>query len=261
MKLCRFVLQSDPSVPRSGLFFEDNVYETDGVKALGIYSLDKVRFLAPLRQPPTVRIFDASEGRNGHALHYHYANPTRMGGPMSEFDVPPFIRNLEFTVRVGVVMKDAGAEIDASEAFPFILGFATVLGFQCTEHLVQEVRQGLHWGRSRDFPLVVGPFLTTPEELEDKHRATSDGRLFEWGYTLRVNGEEIAHQKVTMEHSFESMLAYASAGTELQVGDLIAGPELPRPALPSTTLKRYLQPGDTLQVGVEPLGLLTVKIV
>ncbi len=249
MKLCRFVLHEDPSILRAGIFLDDQVYETDGVKAFGIHQLDKVRFLPPLGQPPTVRFFDLADD----GLRYHYVNPTRMGGAMAEFDVPPYARNLDFNVRIGIAIKDSGLAIQKGEAMSFVLGLTTVISFQSFE----DGREDLTWSRSHDFPLLVGPFITTPEELEEK----VVDQAYKFGYTIHVNGEEIMHQEHLMPVSFEQMIEYCSAGNELQGGDLIAGPTLPKLKLAESDLKRPLLPGDTLQVGVDSLGLLTAKII
>jgi PAS domain-containing protein len=98
------------------------------------YPLDRVVFRAPVLHPPSVRIFD----EDGDFL---FANPAAIRAVGEDPDVP----HAEQVERVAAIIGAGGA----------IGGFTP---------LVEWVAPQLRGAKQRDFALVLGPVVTTPDE-------------------------------------------------------------------------------------------------
>lgn len=238
MKLCRFELSQAPGLARSGIFHDGRVYETDGEKAIGVHDPGKVRFLAPVAAPPALRIFEPGPT-------FRYGNGSAILDPDAEIDAPPGIGDLEPEIRVAVVVRDEGEQISADEADEFVLGFTLALGFVGADLLTTD------FIRAVDMPIVVGPLLTTPDELTTQSFAIR----------LNVNGDLVWSGSHEMSLSTREMLVAASRNLAVRVADLMLAPPMALPLLSGTALRRGLRPRDTVQVVAEPLGALSAAIV
>lgn len=236
MKLCRFVLTQDPEVARSGIFHDGRIYETDGKQAIGVHDPSKVRFLAPIGTPPAVRFFD--RGPDG-LLAYRYGNPAAFLDPRSEIDAPPGMTELDLEVRLGVVTGESGEQIDAEEAESFVLGVTIVLAFFGPEFMASDPV------RARDLPSIVGPLLTTPDDLAE---------VTALEVAVFVGEEERIRIQVASGYPAAEMLALASRNVPVRAGELLLAPPLPLPRLGVTPLGRCLLPRDEFRVVVDPLG-------
>lgn len=245
MKLCRFELLDDPGRPRSGIFHENRLYETDGRNPIGVHDLGKIRLLPPIGQPPSVRLLRW----NGERLVSEYGHPAALEGTGAEIDAPTSSEAFDLELRVAVVVKDRGERIDSDEAAGFVLGFTVVLAFVSRSAA----------GDSLDHPLVVGPFLTTPDELAPAPEESFLGG--EWTATLSVNDEPIAGVREQDRGVFERALVERSRYVPMLPGDLVAAPPLALSPLAMGPLGRSLLPGDSVVVTVDKLGALNAKIV
>lgn len=241
MQLCRFELRESPGEARSGIFHENRLYETDGEKAIGVHDLSKIALLPPIQHAPSARFFEDDTA-------FAYRNPANFYGPLAELGVPTSRVGVE--ARVAFILKEAGEQISPDEAMDFVLG-ATLLLAPVMEDICEEERsRGRLPVRGVDLPYAIGPFLTIPEgSLET---------LFTQPYQLKVNGDVVAETEPFLPAVGE-MLRSATEHTTALPGDLIVARKLMLPSVAASRLGRWLQPGDTVQLGSEPLGLLTVK--
>lgn len=245
MQLCRFTLKEDPEAARSGIFHDSRVYETQGMNAVGVHDLSRITFLPPIGMPHVLRAFD----RYGDAWAYSYRNPSAIVGPMAEIDYPGLVRTLDVELRVGIVVKDRGEQIDREEAHEFVLGYTLALCF--AGHELANPDTPLLGGAPFDHPIGVGPFLTTPDVFDPSIEAA---------YVFKVNGEPLFETK-KLGDPFEELLVAASTTLPVSAGELLLGPAMERPSLKNSKLGRALRPGDSVQFGTESLGMLTLRIV
>ncbi|MCE9558489.1 MAG: fumarylacetoacetate hydrolase family protein [Armatimonadetes bacterium] len=230
MKLCRFVLHESPDVVRSGIFHESRVYETQGASAAGIHDLTKLSFYAPMGTAPSIRLFDAlPEG--GDRGKFHYINPAEAQGPLAQVEVPVVGGKLFLNLRLACVVAERGEQLDDEDVASAVLGYTILINFY-TE-------------AGDDIPVVVGPFLVTPEEMD----FVKDHYM-----TIHVNGvlEAQAEEKLASSHE---LLIAASKSLPLQPGDIICGLPL------SLSAHRELIPGQRLSVHIEGLDTLAFSIV
>ncbi len=231
MQLCRFQLRDEDGVIRSGIFHESRLYETDGQQPIGVHDLSKIIMLAPIQSAASFRVFDGE-------LNYQYRNSATYGGPLTEFDAPGGELGIE--ARVVAVIKDAGDRITVDEAEEFILGFTLMLGFVLEDK------------NEHDLPFALGPFLNIPE--------TPLPQIFAKPFQLKVNSEVVAEASTAMP-DFGGMIARATRYNRVLPSDLIGAPAVSFGSLSKSLLGRNLQPGDSIQLVQEELGVLTVKVV
>jgi hypothetical protein len=162
------------------------------------YLLAEVVLLAPVLHPPTVRIFESEDD-------FAFANANAILSPGAEVRVPGGATGLEVRLRTAAVI---GGNEEAA-------GFT----------LLAEARAvGLPSPKDRDFALVLGPVVLTPDE---------------WSPDL--------------EWDWRAALAYAGANTTLRPGDTVAGP--------SRAESARLGSGDSFALAHEQLGTLSGEIV
>ena len=119
---------------------------------------------------------------------------------------------------------------------------------------------GLGSGKARDFATSLGPFLVTPEELEQKIVDRERGIRYNLKLQALVNGEVYSEANLgDMKWAFAEMIAEASRGALLSQGDLIASGCATLGSLQELG-KDYLEPGDEVSLVVELLGKLTNSI-
>jgi 2-keto-4-pentenoate hydratase/2-oxohepta-3-ene-1,7-dioic acid hydratase in catechol pathway len=257
MKLVRFELKADPGTARSGMVYSGKVYETDGANPVAVHEAETVRPLAPIPQPPSIRVFRLDmqpDPSDPDGLSYFYANPAAVVGSGQVVNMPSFTGELSVEPYLAaVVVQDAyGLAPDVAEGV--LLGL-TPMQILVARDAERQVRGPL--GRSHDIAIAVGPVLTTPEELEDVTEVGELGTAFHLAVSLKVNEvERSAGRLEELALKFGSAAAFASQSCTLKEGDLLAiGPLADLAADPIS-----LQPGDQVQLSIERLGTLVTHI-
>ncbi len=257
MKLCRFELKSSPGEIRSGIVYSGKVYETDGSNPVAVYEADQIRPLSPVGQPPSVRVFRCKPGLidADEVPAYFYAAPTALAGASSIIPKPEFVVELDYEPYVVVVIAADGQHVPVEQADDLILGYSLMNVLVSRDAERHEKRVGAGPGRSYDVAIPVGPVLTTPDELEDIVLNAEHGRRMKLTAITRVNGVEKRRGDLAdLPFTFAQAISTASETTPLRTGDLIAlGPI-------AFGDQENLTAGDEVQVAVELLGTLSLKI-
>ena len=115
--------------------------------------------------------------------------------------------------------------------------------------------------KGKDFASSIGPYLVTPDELEDAR----SGRGFDLTMIATVNGAETSRGRWSdIFHGFAELAARASADVRLRPGELLGSGTVGGGCLleiREQTLGRYLTPGDEVTLTIERLGSLSSPIV
>ena len=260
VKLCRFVLIDAPEQPRSGVYHEGRVYETDGERAIGIHEPGTVSFLPPLGAPSAVRVFEGFRRPSGdRGLTYRFLNTTGFRGPNSLGDAPPAAQTLDFDVHVAAAVADFAESVEPREAPSFILGYLIMIVLYDSDMAEEERTLGLPLGPSHDFGGVLGPYLTTPEDLAE-FTLGSDPTEFAWRYRVRVNETEIAAGVNEPPAPASDLLSFSSRLRAVNAGELLAWPALEKPGLDASPLERFLTASDRIEVTVDGLGTLVARL-
>ncbi|MCH8980148.1 MAG: fumarylacetoacetate hydrolase family protein, partial [Armatimonadetes bacterium] len=254
------VLNDTPDEVRSGVYHDGKVYETDGETAIGIHEPADISMLPPIGVPPSIRLFERFDLPHGEpGLTYHYLNPTGLYGPNSEVATPEFTQSLDFDVHIVGAVADSAATVDADEAAELVLGYAVQIVFVAADLVEMEQSHNLPPGPSRDFGTVLGPFLTTPEDLTEFTEGSNPAN-FVWNYTIRVNDVEIQKGSTVADFPFTAMLQFSSRIRPLLPAEILAWPKLEKPALEDSDLGRCLLAGDKVEVAVDGFGTLVARL-
>lgn len=235
----------------------------------------EARLLAPLPRPPSVRCFEAFEAhavadfaRRGSpvppawydAPSFRFANRTAVLDPDALLAMPRS-EQLDFELEVGVVIGRECRDVDPAAALDYIAGLVIVNDWTARDREGVELAAGLGLGKSKDFALSLGPWLVTPDELEDWLNGED---AWDLPMVARVNGRELSRGSLaSMYHTWPAIIAHASRDTVLHPGDVLSsgavgggsildwGPE---------TLGGWLEPDDVVELEVGGLGTLKNRI-
>lgn len=177
------------------------------------YALPEVTFVVPVLHPPSVRVFESQTA-------FAFANPAAMLGPGSNV-VPPADELAALPRLAGVVGADGA-----------VGGFSALLELRAP---------ALDPPKDRDFALVLGPVVVTPDEL----------LVADLDAVVSVDG--CARLRGTLAgFDWEAARSRAAANTVLRTGDLLAGPPLGE--------EGPIGPGAGIELDVAEIGTLAVAV-
>jgi len=234
--------------------------------------LARVLLRAPMPSPVSIRSFSAFEahtqalyrylGRKMPPIWYdvplfHFANHTTITGPEAVIPYPSQSQALDYGLEVACVIARAGRNIPLDKADDYIMGYVIFNDWTARDLQQSEMTAGFGPAKSKDFANSFGPYLVTPDELED--RRTDRPGIYDLAMVARVNGEECSRGNwKEMQYSFAEMIAYASENVPLQPGDIFASGTVGGGCKLDQTKGNgpWLQTGDMVELEIEKLGVL-----
>lgn len=191
---------------------------------------------------------------------FYFSNVGAIVGPEEPVRRPARTKALDFELEIACVIGRKGINIRKEEAESYIAGYTILNDWSARDIQREEVKVGLGPAKGKDFASSLGPYLVTPDELEDRRAAN--------GYNLqmeaRVNGKTVSSGNFKdIYYSFAEMIERASEDCTLYPGDIIGsgtvgtgcilelGPEV----------CPWLDEGDIVELEIERLGVLRNKIV
>jgi len=169
---------------------------------------------------------------------------TSMVGPFDDIVIPKNSVKTDWEVELAVVIGKKASYIEESEAEDYIAGY--VLHNDVSEREFQLERNGT-WdkGKGCDTFAPLGPFLATPDELQDVNNL----RLW-----LTVNGSKMQEGNTSnFIFNVPFVVAYISQFMTLLPGDVIS---TGTPAGVGLGFKPpvFLKEGDVVELGIDGLG-------
>lgn len=235
------------------------------------YPLETVQLLAPLPHPRTIRDFYAFEqhvktarARRGRAMIpewyempvFYFSNPNAVVGPGDEVTRPAYTEEMDFELEVAAVIGQGGIDIPAEEAEQHIAGYMIMNDWSARDIQRREMAVGLGPAKGKDFASSFGPWIVSPDELADRRR----GPRYHLEMRARVNGVEVSRGDLEDLHwTFGQMIAHASRACRLFPGEVIGTGTVGTGCLLELGLP-WLQPGDTVELEVERLGVLSNRV-
>jgi 2-keto-4-pentenoate hydratase/2-oxohepta-3-ene-1,7-dioic acid hydratase in catechol pathway len=238
-----------------------------------------VRLRPPVPVAPSLRDFYAFEqhvrtARRRRGLEmdpdwyrlpvFYFSNPRALVGDGAPVAVPPGCAELDYELEVAAVVGRGGGDLDPEQAEARIAGYCVMNDWSARDLQRREMKLSMGPVKGKDFATSLGPVLVTPDELAGRRA----GRAFDLAMTARVNGREYSRASLADIHwSFGEMLAYASRGTELAVGDVVGSGTCGTGCILELSLVHggeaypWLRPGDEVELEVEELGSLRNRIV
>ena len=233
--------------------------------------------LPPIPDPPAFRDFYAFEqhvraARKLRGLDmnpdwfkiaiFYFSNPNCGYGHGAEIPYPSKTTELDFELEFAIIIGNGGSDIKAEDADKAIAGYTILNDWSSRNLQREEMPMSLGPAKGKDFASSFGPYMVTPDELED---AWGDDGKLHLRMTCHVNGKKISNGNTNdLYHSFGEMIERASMNTKLVPGEYIGSGTVGTGCIlelrPENT-GGWIQKGDVVTLAVERLGILENKIV
>ena len=236
--------------------------------------IDQVQFLPPV-EPRAMRDFLTFEAHVAgmkksfdgdgtipeawfDAPGFYFMNPWSLYGATDDVPIPPLSQRLDFELEAAIVVKKMARNITAEQASDYIAGYCIFNDWSARDIQGREMQVGLGPNKGKDFANTLGPWITTPDELEQYR----EGDRLDLEMVVTVNGVEYGRDSLkNMSWSFEEMLAHASRGANVGAGDVLASGTAGMGAMSEhwSRSKQYdtpapLQVGDVVEMTIAGLG-------
>ncbi|MFB6360919.1 MAG: fumarylacetoacetate hydrolase family protein [Halobacteriales archaeon] len=169
---------------------------------------------------------------------YFLKAPSSVVGPDHGIELPFSDRRVDHEVELAFVIGTPGKDIAAADAWDHVFGYTVLLDISVRGEQDRSNR------KSYDTFTVIGPCVTTPDEVDDPQ--SLDLRL-------ALNGETRQDANTAdMVYTCADVIQYASIGTTLEVGDVITT------GTPEGVSE--LADGDRIQAEIEDVGAMEVSV-
>ena len=241
------------------------------------FLMNEVQLLAPVPDPQTFRDFYAFEQHvraarklRGLEMHpdwfripiFYFSNPAAIYGHGSEIPYPRKTNELDFELEFAVIIAGAGSDIPSKDADRHIAGYTICNDWSARDLQREEMAMSLGPAKGKDFATSFGPYMVTPDELED---AWDENGKLNLRMTCHVNGTLISDGNTNdLYHPFKDMIERASMNTKLLSGDYLGSGTVGTGCIlelrPENT-GGWIKKGDVVTLEVKRLGVLENKIV
>ena len=173
-------------------------------------------------------------------------------GPSDEVMIPRESKKTDWEVELGVVIGTTAQYVEVHAALEHVAGYVLVNDISEREF---QMERGGTWdkGKGCDTFGPVGPWLVTRDEIGDVQNL---------GLWLDLNGKRMQTGNTrTMIFGVATLVSYVSRFITLEPADIITTGTPPGVGLGQKPQAFYLQPGDTLRLGIEGLGEQQQKVV
>lgn len=246
---------------------------------------------APVPNPPSCR--------DAYAFRQHVATARRNRGVdmIPEFDQFPIfyftnhnavygegdvlvendhLHKLDFELEVAAVVGKKGKNISSKDADNYIAGYTIMNDLSARLLQMEEMKLNLGPAKGKDFATTIGPWLVTPDELEEYKIETEFGNKFDLVMKAYHNGKQVSEGNVKdMNWTFAEIIERVSYGTEIYPGDVIGsgtvgtGCYLELNGTWAIEAKNngnefspiWLNNNDSIELTIDALGKLSNKIV
>ena len=160
---------------------------------------------------------------------------------------------MDFELEFGCYIGKPGKDIAKAKARKHIFGYTIFNDFSARDEQAIEMAGQLGPGKGKDFDNAnaMGPCLVTADEIGDPYRLEMK---------VRVNGEEWGRgNSRDMHWKFEDCIAHASRSETLHAGEFFGSGTVGNGS--GLEQMRFLNPGDTVELEVEGIGILRNRIV
>lgn len=183
---------------------------------------------------------------------YYKGNPHSIGGHDEDVAIPDYADALDLEFEIGVILGRGGRDIAEQDARDHIFGYTVYNDFSARAIQTDEMTVGLGPAKGKDFVggHVLGPVVTTADEIDDPYRLTMTGT---------VNGETWTIGNTSdLYWTYEQMIAYASRSEELRPGEVFGSGTVGDGS--GAEQGRSLAVGDVIELTVAGIGTLRNRV-
>jgi 2-keto-4-pentenoate hydratase/2-oxohepta-3-ene-1,7-dioic acid hydratase in catechol pathway len=174
-----------------------------------------------------------------------------ISGPDDPIARPPGAAKLDYEVELVAVIARAARGVDEARALAHVAAYC-LMNDVSEREFQMEHGGGTTKGKSCDTFAPIGPWLVTADEIADPQAL---------GLWTTVNGERRQHGNTKhMVFPVRQLIAYVSRFMTLQPGDLLST-GTPAGVGHGARPPRYLEPGDTVEQGIDGLGRQRHRVV
>jgi fumarylacetoacetate (FAA) hydrolase len=156
---------------------------------------------------------------------FYFTNHNAIQGPGEIECMPDHFQKLDFELEVAVVIGKKGRNFTAAEADDYIAGFMIMNDMSARQLQMEEMLLNLGPAKGKDFSTVIGPWLVTPDELEQYKTAPKPGHTgnaYNLNMTCTVNGVQVSSGNVAdMDWTFAEIIERCAYGVDVLPGDVI----------------------------------------
>ncbi len=262
----------------------------EGTSRFKAIPLEEAELLPPVPSPTSFRdayafrehVATARRNRNVPMIPefdqfpvFYFSNHNSITGPGEIICMPDHLQKLDFELEVAIVICKPGKNIKAEEADEYIGGFMIMNDFSARALQMEEMKLNLGPAKGKDFATAIGPWLVTPDELEEfkiEPKEGHTGNAYDLKMTAKVNGVQVSEGNLAdMQWTFAEIIERASYGVQLYPGDIIGSGTVGTGCFlelnGSGKLNdpnyedQWLKEGDKIELEVEGLGILKNTIV
>lgn len=206
---------------------------------------------------------------------FYFTNHQAIYGPGEIRCMPDHFNKLDFELEAAIVIGKPGRNIKAADADSYIAGYMIMNDLSARTLQMEEMLLNLGPAKGKDFATVIGPWLVTPDELEQYKtdpKPGHTGAAYNLEMTCKVNGIQVSKGNMAdMDWTFAEIIERASYGVDLYAGDVIGSGTVGTGCfleLNGTGIlndynykTQWLQPGDEVTMEITGLGTLTNTMV
>lgn len=272
MKLIRF---GAAGAEKPGVIIDDKYYDVSGLvqdyneaffggngleklkqdlKTASLTEIDKGVRLGPALARPS-KIVCVGLNYRDHAAETNAPIPAEpilffkatsaMVGPNDDLIIPKNSKKTDWEVELAIVIGKKASYVSEEDALNHVAGYALHNDYSEREFQIERNGQWVK-GKSCDTFAPIGPFIATPDEIEDVHQL----RLW-----LTVNGKTLQDGNTSnFIFNVPFMVSYISQFMTLLPGDVISTGTPAGVGLGQKPEPWYLKPGDVVELGIDGLG-------
>ena len=234
--------------------------------------------LSPVPNPPSVRDFYAFEQhvkaararRNVGMIPewyqipvFYFSNPAAIQGPEADVPYPNDSDELDFELEIACVIGQTGHDISADDASRYIAGYLVMNDWSARDLQREEMKMNLGPAKGKDFATSLGPWLVTPDELDDRRIGSGAEERYDLELIGRINGQEVSRGNFKdIYFPFPQLIERAARHVTLKAGDVIGSGTVGTGCILELGPENvpWLKANDVLEMEIERLGVLRNRI-
>ncbi|PHS00005.1 MAG: fumarylacetoacetate hydrolase [Blastopirellula sp.] len=178
--------------------------------------------------------------------------PSTLRADGEPIELPPVSNEVDYEAELVVIIGKQGKNIPLEDAMSHVAGYAC--GHDVSARDWQKGKPGKQWllGKTFDSFAPLGAELVTADEIDDPHNLRIQ---------CRINGETMQDSSTSqLIFKVDQLITYLSQICTLLPGDLIYTGTPPGVGM-ARKPPVFLKPGDTVEVEIEKIGVLTNPVI
>lgn len=205
---------------------------------------------------------------------FYFTNHNAVQGPGAIPVMPDHLKKLDFELEAAVVLGRKGRNVRAADADKYIAGYMIMNDMSARTLQMEEMLLNLGPAKGKDFSTVIGPWMVTPDELEQyktSAKPNHTGASYNLDMTCTVNGIEVSRGSVAdMDWTFAEIIERCAYGADILPGDVIGSGTVGTGCFLELNgtgklnnpdyKEQWLQVGDVVEMEITGLGKLSNTI-